>query len=132
MAEKRPSGHRVEMSYNCWQIAHLVACSMLYSSIDEKESLRLEALLEELPARDFHKVTTFPPNPRTGRTRAPSKSFPKIHRQVFRGSVLVTLKKVLEEAAELKGGIFSNSVCQVHRVAQEIKVDIITQLGHLV
>ena len=137
---RRPKGHRVEMSYNCWQIVRLVATSMFYdldravedeieaddggTFFDPSEMNKLRRLLDELPPRDWGNVITL----RRGRTRTVR---PKTHRQRFSGSVLITLKAVMKEAKELKGGSFQNPICQIHREWMKIEVSPIDLLASL-
>lgn len=121
----KPKGHRVEMSYNCWQIVHLVACSMLREVAHiPPEAAAINRLLDELPERNFHTVITL----RKGRTM---KTYPKTYRQSFSGAVLITLKAVMEEASALRGGSFENPVCQVHREWLKIPVSPIDLLGSI-
>ena len=122
------SGHRVEMSYNAWQIVRLVACSMLHISIRDgvDDATNLVVLLHELPALNFHSKT--PPRGRRGRQFA---VFPKKHRQRFSGSILATLKKVMREASTLRGGAFEGPCCVIHGQAEKIPDGAIDQLGSL-
>jgi hypothetical protein len=121
----KPVGHRVEMSYNAWQIVHLVACSMLREVAHiPPEADALNRLIDELPSRNFGKRW----QDRRGRARV---VYPKLYRQRFSGSVLIALKKVMEEAAQLKGGTFENTVCQIANRAQDIQVGTIDLLGSL-
>jgi hypothetical protein len=121
---------RISMSYNGWQIVRLVACALIVDAGDPDGSLA--RLIAELPGLNFARLIQRPLG-RSGKPKKPPtrQVRPKTHSQDFKGAVLVTLKRVMVEAAELKGGSFENTCTLIHNRALAIPDNPVDLLGSL-
>ena len=123
------AGHEIAMSYNAWQIVRLVACSMVCDlDADQPEGWSeareaIHRLLDELPCLNWG-------NPVAHRGRVHVVR-PRHHRQRFRGSRLATLRKVMSEAADLKGGAFDGPRCMIKGQLDKIPTSAVDQLASL-